>query len=469
MEVNEATQNSDESNFSGNQTLEPSDDQGSMMVSNGSQNVSGDGAFSVSNSSSNVNNTLNSEPNVSNVLNESDSLDTDVVLIQSPKLLRNANITSLLGTKSSTDTTNNDNNSAIGGSFLKNLFEINGPASRSINELLKEYPYLPYYSLFSLLTASTGRESVERMLEWLRQLQARQVATMEGLIKNKEHMTEKQFLDAYESDDNKTKANALAGVSPSGKESDIDNTNKCVKITIMIISIVAVVAASIVTGGLAVAAGAGAFAVFCVGCVGAIAATTILALISFFVISVVNNFSKSPSTKAMIKEYFDLLIPTNAIAEIIVMVAELFTDDEETLKLIRLIARIIFTIIFVVLAIFSGIGAKYAASAIVSLIQVVAAISGAVTGAVQVVQSALTLSTLEKQKNVAKKRLELETAIAYCEKLQKDLDIIASEIDMIVELFTAEMDKIRAEYDRISRMIKETSDVKNMIARNIGA
>ena len=40
---------------------------------------------------------------------------------------------------------------------------------------------------------------------------------------------------------------------------------------------------------------------------------------------------------------------------------------------------------------------------------------------------------------------------------------------MIVELFTAAMDKIRAEYDRISRMIKETSDVKNMIARNIGA
>ena len=61
MEVNGTAQNNDESNFSGNQTLEPSDDQGSMMVSNESQNVSGDSAFSVSDSSSNVNNTLNSE------------------------------------------------------------------------------------------------------------------------------------------------------------------------------------------------------------------------------------------------------------------------------------------------------------------------------------------------------------------------------------------------------------------------
>ena len=58
MEVNGTAQNNDESNFSGNQTLEPSDDQGSMMVSNESQNVSGDSAFSVSDSSSNVNNTL---------------------------------------------------------------------------------------------------------------------------------------------------------------------------------------------------------------------------------------------------------------------------------------------------------------------------------------------------------------------------------------------------------------------------
>ena len=131
MEVNGTTQNNDGSNFSENQTLEPSDDQGSMMVSNESQNVSGDSAFSVSNSSSNVNNTLNSEPNVSNVLNKSGSLNIDALLIQSPKLLKKANITSTpSNAKGSTDATNNDNNSAIGGSFLKHLFEINGPASR---------------------------------------------------------------------------------------------------------------------------------------------------------------------------------------------------------------------------------------------------------------------------------------------------------------------------------------------------
>ena len=100
---------------------------------------------------------------------------------------------------------------------------------------------------------------------------------------------------------------------------------------------------------------------------------------------------------------------------------------------------------------------------------IVTMISGLASGIAQIVQAAYDLHILEEQKNVAKKRFELETAIAYCEKLQKDLDIIASEIDMIVELFTAAMDRIRAEYDRISRMIKETSDVKNMMARNIGA
>ena len=143
MKVNGTTQNNDESDFSVNQTLEPSDDQGSMMVSNESQNVSGDSAFSVSDSSSNVNNTLNSEQNVSNVLNESDSLDTDVVLIQSPKLLKNANITSTSSNAKGPDTTDTDNirNFFSGGSFLKNLFEINGPTPRSINELLKKYQY----------------------------------------------------------------------------------------------------------------------------------------------------------------------------------------------------------------------------------------------------------------------------------------------------------------------------------------
>ena len=484
MEVNGTTQNNDETNFSESQTLEPSDDQGSMMVSNESQNVSGDSAFSVSDSSSNVNNTLNSEQNVSNVLDESDSLDTDVVLIQSPKLLRNANITSTssnaIGPTDTTNNdhisaisspfdTNNDNNSAIGGSFLKHLFEINGPESRSINELLKEYPYLPYYSLFSLLTASTGREAIERMLEWMRHLQAEQVATTEGQIKSKEYEIEKQFLNAYKSDDDKTKLNARAGVSPSGGPSNVDTSNKCAKIVIIATVIVAVVAASVVTAGAAIAAGAGAFAIFCAGCVGATAAITILTAISYVATFAVNIFSTSPATRAMFKEYFALLNPVNAAAEFTVMVAELFTDDEATLQKIRLIATIVFAIIVAVLAIFAGMGVKYVADAMVTSIRAAVVIAGVVTGVAQIAQGVYTLLTLGKQENVAKRRLELDTAIAYCEKLQKDLDIIASEIDMIVELFTAAMDKIRAEYDRISRMIKETSDVKNMIARNIGA
>ena len=123
--------------------------------------------------------------------------------------------------------------------------------------------------------------------------------------------------------------------------------------------------------------------------------------------------------------------------------------------------RIIFGIILAIAITIAtwGVGAPVAMVVIMGVINALAAI----------LHGVYTYLSLKKQEDVAKKRLELETAIAYCEKLQKDLDIIASEIDMIVELFTAAMDKIRAEYDRISRMIKETSDVKNMIARNIGA
>jgi hypothetical protein len=436
MEVNEATKNSDESDFSGNQTLEPRDDQGSMMVPNGSQNVSGDRAFTVSNSSSNVNNALNSEPNVSNVLNESGSLDTDAMLIQSPKLLKKANITSTSSNaKGSTDATNNDNNSAIGGSFLKNLFEINGPAYQSINELLEKYPYLPYYSLFSLLTASTGRESVERMLEWTRNLQAKQVTITKEAVKNKEYMTEVQLLKAYGSEDEYQQLSAYAGISPSGSESQIKSTlSECEKV--IIISIATFI--------------------------------PVVGLVFFLLsplLKLVANSIEDPSKRAKFKETVDLLNGANAVAEFIVMIAELFTDDEATLQKVRLIARIVMTIIFSAVIAVLTLGG-YLPSALATIMVL---ISGFVNGVVQIAQAVYTLSTLEKQKNVAKRRLELETAIAYCEKLQKDLDIIASEIDMIVELFTAAMDKIRAEYDRISRMIKETSDVKNMIARNIGA
>ena len=179
-------------------------------------------------------------------------------------------------------------------------------------------------------------------------------------------------------------------------------------------------------------------------------------------ISFIVNSAKSPYTRAKVKEYCELLNPINAVTEIVVLIAEAAGKDEQELQKIRLIARIIFTVAFFALLILSSAMGAIAISSIV-------AISGIVSGVFQMVQAAYTLFTLEKQENVAKRRLELETAIAYCEKLQKDLDIIASEIDMIVELFTAAMDKIRAEYDRISRMIKETSNVKNMIARNIGA
>ena len=154
------------------------------------------------------------------------------------------------------------------------------------------------------------------------------------------------------------------------------------------------------------------------------------------------------------------------MAEIVVLVAELFTDDEEKPKWVRLVAKIIFIIIYIVLTIWSGMSVAAGASVLAKKIIV---ISGVVSGIVQVEQAAYTLSMLEKHKDVAKKRLELETAIAYFEKFEKYLDIISSEIDMLFELFTAAMDKISAEYDRISRMIKETSDVKNMIASNIGA
>ena len=461
MKVNGTTQNNDESDFSVNQTLEPSDDQGSMMVSNESQNVSGDSAFSVSDSSSNVNNTLNSEQNVSNVLNESDSLDTDVVLIQSPKLLKNANITSTSSNAKGPDTTDTDNirNFFSGGSFLKNLFEINGPTPRSINELLKKYQYLPYYSLFSLLTASTGRESVERMLEWLRQLQAKQVATTEGWIKRKEYATETQFSDAYDSEDEYKQLSARAGISPSGSVTQITKKlSKCKKALIITLAAFITVLVCVVTAG----TGAGAGAVFMAGIITCLT----LSVIGMIASAIVSATCKDPSTKAKLKEFFDLLNPVNALAEIVVLVAELFTDDEEKLKWVRLIARIIFIIIYIALTIWSGISVASGASA---LVKTIVAISGAFSGLVQIANGTLTLLMLEKQEKTAEDRLKLETEIAYCEKLQKDLDIIALEIDMIVELFTAAMDKIRAEYDRISRMIKETSDVKNMIARNIGA
>lgn len=439
MEVNGTTQNNDETNFSGNQTLEPRDDQGSMMVPNGSQNVSGDKAFSVSNSSSNVNNTLNSEQNVSNVLNESGSLDTDAMLIQSPKLLKNANITSTSSNaKGSTDATNNDNNSAIGGSFLKNLFEINGPAYQSINELLKKYPYLPYYSLFSLLTASTGRESVERMLEWTRSLQAKQVTITKEAVENKEYMTEVQLLKANEVEDSVEKRNARAGISPSGKESNIKSTLKSWEKAIVI-----------------------GFATLMPG----------IAIIIYSIYKTYNavkslicklrGVKQDPARKTKMDEIFDLINPANAFAEVVAIICELCGCDEETVQKIRMWSRIIFGIILAIVIMIATWGAGLAVSAVIlmSLISASAAI----------LQGVYTYLSLKKQEDVAKKRLELETAIAYCEKLQKDLDIIASEIDMIVELFTAAMDKIRAEYDRISRMIKETSDVKNMIARNIGA
>ena len=458
MEVNGTAQNNDESNFSGNQTLEPSDDQGSMMVSNESQNVSGDSAFSVSDSSSNMNNTLNSEPNVSNVLNESGLSDADALLIQSPKLLKNANVASpSSGAKgpASANTNNDDSDSTISGSFLKNLFEINGPTSRSINELLKEYPYLPYYSLFSLLTASTGRESVERMLEWLHQLQARQVATTEGSIKNKEYYMEKQNIDAFKSDDDKTQLSARAGISPNGSATQITSVlSKCQRVLAIAIAVLVIAIVCLATS---------LFGGVCAIIMAGIITTSALIGIGFAVNAIVNKVCKSTSTRAKLKEIFDLLNIINAAAEIIVLVVELFTDDEEKLKLTRLITRIIFAIIFIVLMFLTCFMSASVVATIVTMI------SGLASGIAQIVQAAYDLHILEEQKNVAKKRFELETAIAYCEKLQKDLDIIASEIDMIVELFTAAMDRIRAEYDRISRMIKETSDVKNMIARNIGA
>ena len=439
MEVNGTTQNNDETNFSENQTLEPSDDQGSMMVSNGSQNISGDGDFSVSNSSSNVNNTLNSEQNVSNVLNESGSLDTDAMLIQSPKLLKNANITSTSSNaKGSTDATNNDNNSAIGGSFLKNLFEINGPAYQSINELLKKYPYLPYYLLFSLLTASTGRESVERMLEWTRSLQAKQVTITKEAVENKEYMTEVQLLKANEVEDSVEKMNARAGISPSGKESNIKSTLKLWEETIVInlSTFMPLIGISIY----------GAYQIY-----NAIKSLTCK----------LRGVEQDPARKTKMDEIFDLINPVNAFAEVVAIICELYGCDEETVQKIRMWSRIIFGIILAVAITIATWGAGLAVSAVI--------LTSLISGSAAILQGVYTYFSLKKQEDVAKKRLNLETAIAYCEKLQKDLDIIASEIDMIVELFTAAMDKIRAEYDRISRMIKETSDVKNMIARNIGA
>jgi hypothetical protein len=439
MEVNGTTQNNDESNFSENQTLEPSDDQGSMMVSNGSQNISGDGDFSVSNSSSNVNNTLNSEQNVSNVLNESGSLDTDAMLIQSPKLLKNANITSTSSNaKGSTDATNNDNNSAIGGSFLKNLFEINGPAYQSINELLEKYPYLPYYLLFSLLTASTGRESVERMLEWTRSLQAKQVTITKEAVENKEYMTEVQLLKANEVEDSVEKMNARAGISPSGKESNIKSTLKLWEeiIVISLSTFMPLICISIY----------GAYQIY-----NAIKSLTCK----------LRGVEQDPARKTKMDEIFDLINPVNAFAEVVAIICELYGCDEETVQKIRMWSRIIFGIILAVAITIATWGAGLAVSAVI--------LTSLISGSAAILQGVYTYFSLKKQEDVAKKRLNLETAIAYCEKLQKDLDIIASEIDMIVELFTAAMDKIRAEYDRISRMIKETSDVKNMMARNIGA
>ena len=464
MDINGTIQNIDESNFSEDQILESSDDQTSTATTSETQNINDDGNSSANSSSSN-DDISEYKSNTSIVSSDISSSNTDVMLIQSPKLLKNANLTSQSSsTKDTSDNTDDVDSSAASGSFLKDLFEINGPASRSINELLKEYPYLPYYSLFSLLTASTGRESVERMLEWLRQLQERQVATTEGLIKNKEYMTEKQLLDA-ESEDDKTQANARAGVSPSGMQNNID-TNKCLKIFLCVFVIIVVTVASIVTAGAASAAGAGVLGVLAAAAGGFVAASTILALIGALISGIVSAASKDPSTRAKIKAYCDLLNPVNAFAEIVVMVAEIFTSDEAKLQKIRLIERLVFTVIFIALAIFSAVAAP---AFIASAVSFIVAASGLISGIIQIVQAAHTLSTLEKQKEVAGERLKLETAIAYCEKLQKDLDIISSEIDILVELFTAAMDKIRAEYDRISRMIKETSDVKNMIARNIGA
>ena len=194
MEVNGVTQNSDKKDFFENQTFVLNNDQTNVLTSNEMQSVGGNRTSFLRNSLSNVNNnTSNSETNVRTALNESSLFDTDALTIQGFKLLKKTNIkpTSLSakGSINNANNDNNDNDSAIGGSFLKNLFEINGPASRSINELLKEYPYLPYYSLFLLLTASTGRESIERMLEWIRHLQAKQVIDTEKAIHKIQHHT----------------------------------------------------------------------------------------------------------------------------------------------------------------------------------------------------------------------------------------------------------------------------------------
>jgi DNA-binding Lrp family transcriptional regulator len=170
---------------------------------------------------------------------------------------------------------------------------------------------------------------------------------------------------------------------------------------------------------------------------------------------------QDPARKTKTDEIFDLINPVNAFAEVVAIICELCGCDEETVQKIRMWLRIIFGIILAIAITIATWGAG-APVAIVVLM-------GVINASAAILHGVYTYLSLKKQEDVAKKRLKLETAIAYCEKLQKDLDIIASEIDMIVELFTASMDRIRAEYDRISRMIKETSDVKNMIARNIGA
>ncbi|MDR3143902.1 MAG: hypothetical protein LBT64_00155 [Puniceicoccales bacterium] len=329
-------------------------------------------------------------------------------------------------------------------SSLQSLFsEKRECYAAEIEEFRKQYSWVTeVFVLFSLFTAKTMEVTTLNMAEAINmqhQRQRDQFKAMTNLRDQMQTLNEELAVKSWES---------LAGISPSGTptvDPGMSQNERCWAIVAFFIMMVLF---PLLIGPL-------------------IIISSIMCIVNMIIDTAIDDPAKKHQISKVTKWFDAAEIFSNGI---VAMACEWGgkTENDPEMQKLKMWSKIAFMLLLALIMVVMSIILLCSPAAPAALI-LIAAIAALVMAAVQIVAGIMEIKRGVEALELAKLRYNVNRMAAVVEQIKMEVEAISIEIDALVEVFTSNVDRVREEYERAARMLKEYNDTKRAVARNIKA
>ncbi|MDR1401785.1 MAG: hypothetical protein LBI81_02410 [Puniceicoccales bacterium] len=355
----------------------------------------------------------------------------------------------------------------LGSGTISSLFNLcDGGGNATLASLKEEFPEFKMFIIAILLIAKAEEGTTENFVASINAAKQRQTCLTEDIIKNTKEAQDRREKLANEESNWQAKAGTSPSGSPSKEKVEPDTWWKILLKVFVLLAIAAICIVAMAIGSIA-------------GPAGAFLGLALVIGIIMMVVGILETIKTNANTRAAQKNIDTALsfisptqIVTDLVFDIIVAGDKSKLEDKELQKAkmwLKFALDIAMAVLMIVLAFVTGGSSASAATS--SVARAIASIAQSAVSAVEAIVTIVTsiqeLRKGVKELELADRRYVINKLQAFLTKMRLDLDVLAKELDLLIEMFSTSLDDVMKEYDKASRTLKEYNDQIRAIAKNV--